>query len=77
MLEKATNSNPASNEILFTCSHCGQERAIWVSEGKVRAAAESAVVSLPALHVYADATYGVDCVFQGRLYHMPKRRSTG
>lgn len=73
VLESASNSIPATSEILYTCSICGHECAIWVAEGKIRVSEKSLVTELPALHVYVDPTYGVDCIFQGKLYHMPRR----
>lgn len=74
ILSNASGSSPGDNEIGFTCGNCGRESSIWVWEGKVRLAPEGAATELPALHVYVDPTYGIDCIFQGRLYHMPKRR---
>ncbi len=75
ILESASNSLPASSEILYTCSTCGHESSIWVSDGKIRVSEKSLVTDLPSLHVYVDPTYGVDCIFQGKLYHMPRRLS--
>lgn len=75
VLESASNSLPATSEILYTCATCGHESSIWVAEGKIRVNEKSLVTDLPSLHVYVDLTYGVDCVFQGKLYHMPRRHS--
>jgi hypothetical protein len=75
VLGTASGSNPADQEILFTCATCGSENALWVSEGKIRAGSSGPVTELPSLHVYIDPTYGIDCILQGRLYHMPKRRA--
>lgn len=77
VLETASSSRPTANEVAFTCGQCGAESAIWVWEGKVRIAAKGLTIEIPALHVYVDPTYGIDCILQGRLYHMPKRRETG
>ncbi len=77
ILESASSSLPAANEVGFTCAICGSEATIWVWEGKVRLDPKGETIELPALHVYVDPTYGIDCVLQGRLYHMPKRRATG
>jgi len=77
ILETASSSVPAANEVGFTCSTCGAEAAIWVWEGKVKIADKGLTFEIPALHVYVDPTYGIDCVLQGRLYHMPKRRDVG
>lgn len=77
VLGGASNSAPEKNEIVFTCKSCGLETAAWVAEGKFRVGEKPGNTEIPGLHVYVDPTYGIDCIYQGRLYHMPKRRDVG
>jgi hypothetical protein len=77
VLETASSSVPAENEIHFTCAACGQENTIWLDEGKVRGSSAPAPTNVANLRVYVDTTYGIDCLYQGRMYHMPKRRDVG
>lgn len=74
ILSGATNSLPQKSQILFTCPACGDEFSLWMGEGKIRASESGPATDIPGFHVYVDETYGMDCVYQGRLYHMPKRR---
>ena len=77
ILDGASNSVPTKNEILFTCKTCGLETSARVSEGKFSLGGKTADTEVSGLRVYVDPTYGIDCIYQGRLFHMPKRRDVG
>jgi hypothetical protein len=59
--------------VWFTCPNCGDDLPVGIENDVLKLRDGADPFPLPGLHVYVDDTYGIDCVYGGRLYHMPRR----